>query len=91
MQYPEAAAIAGELTAYLRTHCSVDRIEIAGSFRRRRKTVGDLDILAASKDAKSVIDGFLRFPAATRQLGAGDTKASIIVGNHSPLSCRKRP
>jgi DNA polymerase (family 10) len=91
MQYPEAAAIAGELAAYLSAHCNVDRIEIAGSFRRRRETVGDLDILAASKDAKSVIDGFLRFPAATRKLGAGDTKASIIVGDNLQVDLRVVP
>ena len=91
MQYAEAAAIAGELTAYLSAHCSVDRIEVAGSFRRRRETVGDLDILTASKDAKSVIDSFLRFPGATSQLGAGDTKAAIIVGDKLQVDLRVVP
>src|SRR5262249_46150696 len=73
MQYVEAAVVARDLIAHLRSRSAIDRIEIAGSFRRRRETVGDLDLLVAAEDAASVIECFLQSPGVTSKLGAGDT------------------
>ncbi len=49
----------------------------AGSLRRMRSTVGDLDILVAAEDSSAVMDAFVKLPRINRVLGKGDTKASI--------------
>jgi len=55
----------------------VERIEAAGSLRRRRETIGDIDILVASTKGKDIIDHFVSLPEAYETLVAGDTKGSI--------------
>ena len=49
----------------------------AGSLRRMRSTVGDLDILVAAKDSSPVMEAFVKLPAVSRVLGKGETKSSI--------------
>lgn len=75
----EAAAIAHELLAWLKTAHGVENLATAGSLRRGRETVGDIDLLAATSDAAAVMERFLSFPAVERRLGAGETKASVVL------------
>jgi DNA polymerase (family X) len=91
IQYVEAAVVAGDLIAHLRSRSAIGRIEIAGSFRRRRETVGDLDLLVAAEDTKSVIECFLQSPGVTSKLGAGDTKATVMVANKLQVDLRVVP
>lgn len=49
----------------------------AGSLRRMRSTVGDLDILVAAKDSSAVMEAFVNLPGVSRVLGKGETKSSI--------------
>jgi len=49
----------------------------AGSLRRMRSTVGDLDILVAAKDSSAVMEAFVKLPGVSRVLGKGETKSSI--------------
>ncbi len=49
----------------------------AGSLRRMRSTVGDLDILVAAKDSAAVMEAFVHLPRVERVLGQGGFKASI--------------
>ncbi len=49
----------------------------AGSLRRMRSTVGDLDILVAAKDSSAVMEAFVNLPGINRVLGRGETKSSI--------------
>jgi DNA polymerase (family 10) len=49
----------------------------AGSLRRMRSTVGDLDILVAAKDSAAVMEAFIKLPGVSRVLGKGETKSSI--------------
>lgn len=51
--------------------------EIAGSIRRGKPTIGDVDLLVASYDAKPIMDTFVTLPEVARVLGHGDTKSSI--------------
>lgn len=51
--------------------------EPAGSLRRMRSTVGDLDILVAAKESAPVMEAFVNLPGVSRVLGKGETKASI--------------
>ena len=53
----------------------VDKIELAGSLRRRKETIGDVDILARHEGAGTpVVDHFVGFAGAARVRGAGPTK-----------------
>ncbi|MEQ9399672.1 MAG: DNA polymerase/3'-5' exonuclease PolX [Longimicrobiales bacterium] len=63
----------------------VERIEIAGSLRRRKETIGDVDLLAQCEgDGASVVDHFVAYPGAARVEAQGGTKGNIVL--HSGLS-----
>ncbi|HEY42831.1 MAG TPA: DNA polymerase/3'-5' exonuclease PolX [Anaerolineae bacterium] len=55
----------------------VVKVEAAGSLRRWRETVGDLDLIAASEDAGPLMDAFLEFPQVIRIIARGETKISV--------------
>lgn len=62
----------------------VERFEIAGSLRRRKETIGDVDLLAAHDgDGTPVVEHFVDYSGAVRVLGSGSTKGSIVL--HSGL------
>lgn len=71
--YPLAQEIIGQLKKVK----GVVAAEPAGSLRRMRSTVGDLDILVAAKDSAAVMDAFVNLKGVSRVLGKGETKASI--------------
>jgi DNA polymerase (family X) len=71
--YPIAQALISEL----RKVKGVVDAQPAGSLRRMRDTVGDLDVLVASKDPSAVMEAFVKLPRIHRVLGKGPTKASI--------------
>ncbi|TET69548.1 MAG: DNA polymerase/3'-5' exonuclease PolX [Candidatus Aminicenantes bacterium] len=75
----EAANIVEEVIDYLKEAPHIGRISPAGSLRRMRETVGDIDILATGKDGAKIIDCFTQFPGATRTLAAGKTKGSVMI------------
>ncbi|HMB24835.1 MAG: DNA polymerase/3'-5' exonuclease PolX [Chloroflexota bacterium] len=72
-----AFPIAEALIAELKKVKGVVDAQPAGSLRRMRDTVGDLDILVASKDPSAVMDMFVKLPRIHRVLGKGPTKSSI--------------
>ncbi|ELZ74316.1 DNA polymerase IV [Haloferax larsenii JCM 13917] len=75
----KARPVADDLLASLSENDAVERAEPAGSMRRWRETVGDIDILVASDDPQSVIDSFVDFELAGDTIEAGEQKASIRV------------
>jgi DNA polymerase (family X) len=75
--YPAAL----ELLAYLRQTPGVVAAEAAGSLRRMRPTVGDLDILAASSDPKQVMGAFVTHPQVLEVTGHGEMKSSVEFQN----------
>ncbi|MCK4496102.1 MAG: DNA polymerase/3'-5' exonuclease PolX [Candidatus Aminicenantes bacterium] len=75
----EAANIVEEVIDYLKETPHIGRISPAGSLRRMRETVGDIDILATGKDGAKIIDYFTQFPGVTRTLAAGKTKGSVMI------------
>lgn len=75
----EATTIAEEVIEYLCKSPLIGRISTAGSLRRMKETVGDIDILATGKKGTQIIQHFTRFPRATRVLAAGETKGSVII------------
>jgi DNA polymerase (family 10) len=75
----QAAAIAEPLFAAIRKSRGIRRMELCGSLRRRKETVGDIDILVSADDAGPIIERFVTLPQVQRIAGRGDTKASVTV------------
>jgi len=73
----QAQAISDAVVAQLEGTPGVRRIVQAGSLRRRRETVGDLDLLVATDAPEAVIDRFVHLPAVDRVIGAGKAKAAM--------------
>jgi len=73
----KAYPLAQEICRVLKDVEGVVAAEPAGSLRRMRSTVGDLDILVAAKDSAPVMEAFIKLPRVERVLGKGDTKSSI--------------
>jgi DNA polymerase (family 10) len=61
----------------VREHKKVIRAKVCGSLRRRRETIGDLDILFSAKDPAPVLDHFVKLPDVATVLAHGPTKASV--------------
>ena len=72
-----AYPLAQEIIRVLKGVKGVVAAEPAGSLRRMRSTVGDLDILVAAKDSSAVMEAFVNLKGVSRVLGKGETKASI--------------
>jgi DNA polymerase (family 10) len=60
----------------------------AGSLRRMKETIGDIDILTVAEDGKKVISEFVNFPFVTEVLVSGDTKGSVIIENGLQVDLR---
>ena len=75
----DADELIADLVARLRDVRGVRRIEVAGSLRRRRPTIGDLDLLAAVDDAAAVIARLDGLPEVEKVLSAGTDKSSIVL------------
>ncbi len=76
----DQAIVASEVVvAYLRQFPGVDRVEPAGSVRRRAETIGDVDILVSSMSNEQILQSFAKAPFVERVLGAGETKASVLL------------
>ena len=75
----DAWGIARLLVDGLRSAASIDRIEIAGSLRRRRETVGDLDLLATTRDPEPVLEAFGHLAGVTAVTLRGPTKSTVVV------------
>ncbi len=73
----EALAAAEPLLAHLRAVPAAVRVELAGSVRRLRETVSDLDVVAASDDPAALSDRLVAYPLVAEVLGRGDTKTSV--------------
>jgi len=75
----DAWLAAEPLLEHLRTHPEVIRCSTAGSLRRSKEVIGDIDLLASSKKAADVIEFFVSQPGIVKVLAKGDTKASVIL------------
>jgi DNA polymerase (family 10) len=76
----DARPLADAALDYLRDHDAVERVSVAGSLRRWKATVGDVDVLVASADGPAVVDAFTDWPDAGSVIEAGETKASVRAG-----------
>lgn len=75
----DADQLVRPLLEHMRAAPGVREIEVAGSYRRRVETIGDVDILVAAWPARPVIEHFTAYPASARTESAGTTRATIIL------------
>ena len=76
----EASALGEQVLGFVRSHPATERAELAGSLRRMKETIGDLDIVAASSDPASLADAFADAPFADEVLAHGPKKVYIVTG-----------
>ena len=87
----EAAEFVKPLLEHMRSLAQAERMEVAGSYRRRKETVGDIDILVLSAEPEPVMEHFLAFPAVADVLAAGDTRGSVILRSGLQVDLRIVP
>lgn len=87
----EAAPIAQEILDRIQKINGVKRAQAAGSLRRGRETVGDLDILVAAKTGETAMAEFLATPNLREVLAQGETKSSIVLENGLQVDLRVVP
>ena len=75
----KALAVAQPILESLRQHPDVTRCSTAGSLRRWKETIGDIDFLVSSRQPAEVIEFFVTQPGVLSVSAKGDTKASVIV------------
>jgi DNA polymerase (family 10) len=74
-----ALPLAGELAELLRRQAPLERIDVAGSIRRRKDTVKDIDILAVSDEPEAVMRAFVGLPHVKDVLMRGPTRTSVTI------------
>jgi DNA polymerase (family 10) len=89
----EALDLAESLCAKLRGVPGVKRCEFAGSLRRRKETIGDVDVLVAAdeKHAPKIMNAFASLPEVAEVLAHGDTKTSVVLKNGMQSDLRVVP
>jgi DNA polymerase (family 10) len=91
MLFGDAWPIAHAIAARIRTVRGVKNVELAGSFRRRKETIGDLDLLVTGGDAEQVMQAFTTHDTVADILGRGDTKSSVKLSNGLQVDLRVVP
>ena len=69
--------VVASLHDHMSAHDAVERVDAAGSYRRRKETVGDLDVLALADDGPAVTEHFAAYEDVAETLSQGDTRASV--------------
>jgi DNA polymerase (family 10) len=85
---PHAEQIVDRIVAYMKKCKSLEKIEAAGSFRRRNPTIGDLDIPLSTNNPEKVIEHFLKFPEIGEVVVRGDKRASVVLKNDAQVDIR---
>ncbi|MEM9659655.1 MAG: helix-hairpin-helix domain-containing protein, partial [Planctomycetota bacterium] len=91
MRWADADQIVAELRDHMAEVDGVRRWEMAGSYRRGRETVGDLDILVDADDSRPVMDRLGSFPSIDEVIVRGDTKMSVRLGSGLQIDLRVVP
>jgi DNA polymerase (family 10) len=79
---------AQEIMHYLKDHAPVRDISLAGSLRRWKETIKDIDILVTSDSPKKVMDAFVRMPAVADTVSKGLTKSSVVLSDGISVDVR---
>lgn len=85
---PIALRAAEPVLTALRAHPAVERMELAGSARRRRETVKDIDFVVASQDPEAVMEAFVALDGVLEVIARGSTKTSVFLGGELQADLR---
>ena len=91
IRWADADAHVQSILAHLRNCKAVQVIEAAGSYRRGKETVGDLDFLAVAEDAGKAMDALAQYEGLTQVIARGDTKMSIRLAHGLQVDLRVVP
>jgi DNA polymerase (family 10) len=87
----EADQYVTPLLEYVRSIPNVEKAEVAGSYRRRKETVGDIDILVTATDPGPVMEQFTRYPDVGTIERSGDTRGTVILKSGLQVDLRIVP
>ncbi len=85
---PVAEDVAEPLLRYLRDAAGVRQAAVAGSYRRRKETVGDLDIVVAAPPRAQIIERFAAYEDVAQVLARGPTRSSVVLKNGMQVDLR---
>jgi DNA polymerase (family 10) len=88
---PAASQYAAAMLSYLRNVPGIDQVEVAGSYRRGRETVGDLDFLVCSRKPVDIGKALLAYDETASLLTAGQTKSSAVLKSGLQVDVRLVP
>lgn len=83
-----ALPVTDEIMASLKDHAPVRNLTPAGSLRRFRETIGDIDLMGTAEESEIVIDAFTKLPQVKEVLARGATKASIVTARNLQVDFR---
>ena len=83
-----AGPVVDGLLQHLKQAPGVDHVSVAGSYRRAREDVGDVDIIATAEAGAPVIEHFVGYPDARQVLAKGTTRATIVLGDGLQVDLR---
>ncbi|MBP9020099.1 MAG: DNA polymerase/3'-5' exonuclease PolX [Syntrophobacterales bacterium] len=86
-----AEEVARSLVGHLSKARGVKNVEVAGSYRRRCETVGDLDILAVCGEGSDIMDRFVNYENVKTVMSRGDTKAAAVLRTGIQVDVRVVP
>ncbi|MGZ3769066.1 MAG: DNA polymerase/3'-5' exonuclease PolX [Bdellovibrio sp.] len=84
----EAESTVKLIVNYLKNCKEIKRLEIAGSFRRQKETIGDLDFIATTSNSEKVIDYFTKLASIDKILSRGKTKVTAVLGSGLQVDLR---
>jgi DNA polymerase (family 10) len=87
----EILPIVKEVYEKLKSLKEVERIDVVGSIRRMKETIGDVDFLVISKNPKPIMDFFVSLPGVVKVWGKGNTKASVRMKEGFDMDIRVLP
>ena len=73
----DARPVADQVLSYMRDQSAVETAEVAGSIRRWRDTIGDIDVLVASDDGEAAVEAFTDWGGVDAVIEAGESKSSV--------------
>lgn len=86
-----AARYGEQIAGYLRSVAGVVQVEIAGSFRRMRETVGDLDVLVTAPPDSPVMDRFVKYEDVREVVASGPARGTVILKGGMQVDLRVVP
>jgi DNA polymerase (family X) len=91
MRWADAETVVDALLDHMRGEAAIQQMEIAGSFRRGRETIGDLDLLVDASDVAAVMDRFGSFLHVQETIARGDTKMAVRLASGLQVDLRVVP